>query len=68
MVSCNNTNDKKLNDSDKNTTFKTNRPRKISRFSTSIHALTEAITAYLFLLKYPVSITQKLKTIDNKVA
>jgi hypothetical protein len=51
IVSCNNTNVVKLKDSDKKTTFKTSKPKNISRFKTKIQALTEANTAYLFLLK-----------------
>ena len=67
-VSCNITKDVKLKDSDKNTTFITNKPKNTSKFRVNMQALTEAIIAYLFLLKYPVKITQKLKIIDNSVA
>ena len=41
----------KLNDSDIITTFKINKPRKISKLDTNKHALTDASTEYLFLLK-----------------
>ena len=62
------TNEEKLNDSVIKTAFKINNPKNISKLATNKHALTEASTEYLFLLKYPVKITQKLNTIDNNEA
>jgi len=41
----------KLKDSDTKTTFRINKPRKISKLETSRQALTDASTEYLFLLK-----------------
>jgi len=58
----------KLKDSDTNTTFKISKPKKISKLDTNKQALTDANTEYLFLLKYPVNITQKLNMRDNKEA
>jgi hypothetical protein len=60
--------EEKLNDSDIRTKFKNNSPKKISILATKRQALIAAKTEYLFLLKYPVSITQKLNIIDNKEA
>jgi len=66
--SCITTKAEKLNDSTTKTTFTINNPKKISKLDTSKQALIEAKTEYLFLLKYPVSITQKLKIIDKSDA
>lgn len=68
LLSCKVTNTEKLKDSDINTAFKINKPRNISKFDTNKHALTDANTEYLFLLKYPVNITQKLNTRESKDA
>jgi len=68
LYSCNTTNTEKLKDSAIKTIFKINKPKKISKLATKRQALTAANTEYLFLLKYPVSITQKLNTNDNKEA
>jgi hypothetical protein len=43
-------------------------PKKISRLSIKIAALRPAITEYLFLLKYPVSMTQSPKRTESKEA
>lgn len=48
--------------------FKNISPKNISILATKRQALTDAKTEYLFLLKYPVSITQKLNIMDNKDA
>jgi len=50
------------------TAFKINNPKNISKLETNKQALTDAKTEYLFLLKYPVSITQKLNIIDKSDA
>ena len=68
VLSCRVTKTEKLNDSETKTEFKINKPKKISRLDTNKQALTEAKTEYLFLLKYPVNITQKLKMSDNNDA
>ena len=68
VFSCNVTNTEKLKDSEIKTEFSTNNPKKISKLLTKRQALTEASTEYLFLLKYPVSITQKLKTNESRDA
>jgi len=60
--------DEKLKDSDIITKFKKSSPKKISILATNKQALIAAKTEYLFLLKYPVNIIQKLKIIDNKDA
>jgi hypothetical protein len=68
VLSCNVTKTEKLKDSEIRTEFKINKPKNISKLDTNKHALTEAKTEYLFLLKYPVSITQKLNIRDSKEA
>ena len=67
-ISCIIIKDEKLNDSDITTKFKKSNPKKISILATNKQALIAAKTEYLFLLKYPVKIIQKLKTIDNNDA
>lgn len=62
------TNTEKLKDSEIKTTFKINSPKNNSKLETNKQALTAAKTEYLFLLKYPVKITQKLNNKDNKEA
>jgi len=62
------TNAEKLKDSENIIKFKNIRPRNISILATNKQALTDARTEYLFLLKYPVSITQKLNIIDSRDA
>jgi len=43
-------------------------PKKISRLNISIPARIPAITVYLFLLKYPVSITHKPNMTESRDA
>jgi len=68
LISCKIINAEKLNDSENNTKFKNINPKKISKLATNKHARIDAKTAYLFLLKNPVRITQKLNNKDNKDA
>ena len=68
LTSCKIINEEKLNDSENNTKFKNIKPKKISKLATNKQARIEAKTAYLFLLKNPVRITQKLNKRDNKDA
>lgn len=68
LLSCNVINTEKLKDSAINTIFNINKPKNISKFDTNKQARTDASTEYLFLLKYPVRITQKLKTNESKEA
>ena len=67
-VSWKRTNAVKLKDSVIKTKFNINNPKNISKFKTSSTVLIEANMAYLFLLKNPVRIIQKLKMIDNNAA
>ena len=67
-VSWKSTKEVKLKDSVINTRFSISNPKNISKFKTNRTVLIEASIAYLFLLKNPVSIIQKLNKIDNKAA
>ena len=51
LLSCKVTKTEKLNDSAINTELSISNPKKISKLDTNKHALTEAKTEYLFLLK-----------------
>ena len=44
------------------------KPNNISKFKVNTPHLIDAMTAYLFLLKYPTIMIQKLNTIDKSVA